>query len=422
MSVLPAAVELAEHHSLPSFAYFDGAWPYALALAIFFLVRGLYLRRPLIRSHVLAAIALLIIARLGYDAHRSILGFAALALAGAALVMPKASKPTPEHLPRVFALVDRTHDDALAPFVMHSAKSFFFNTEGTAALGYRARLGIAAVAGDPVGEADDFGGLIEEFIAFCRENGWRAAVLAAGETCAPLWARHHLRAVPIGRDVVIDVPSFTLQGRQFRNLRQAVNRTHNIGVSTEIVAEAELNKATVAELMAIVDAANGGHQTRGFSMILDHLLDGRHPGILIAIARDAEGNAVAFHRYASADGGRMLTLDVPWRAAQAPNGVDERLSVDMVFYGQQHGGEKLSLAFAAFPEIFDDRHRSAAKKLVYLATHALDPLIAIESLYRFVRKFRALNGRRFAMVKLRQVGWVLFAFLLLEFVPHRKRD
>ncbi len=420
MTGTASALDLASAHR--SFGHFDGLWPYALALAIFFLVRGLYLRRPLVRSHIIAAVALLVIARLGYDAHRGIIGFLALALAGAVLVMPKASRATPEDRQRVFALVDKTKDDALAPFVLHSAKSFYFNAEGTAALGYRARLGIAAVAGDPVGDAYEFPALIEEFIAFTQENGWRVAVLAASESCAPLWARHGLRAIPIGRDVVIDVALFTLQGRKFRNLRQAVQRTRNVGVSTEVIPEAELDRELRAELSAIVDAAHGGHQNRGFSMILDHLLDGRHPGLLIAVARDARGVPIAFHRYASADGGRMLTLDVPWRSADAPNGVDERLSVDMVMYGREHGGEKVSLAFAAFPEIFDDRHRSLGKKLVYRATHFLDPLIAIESLYRFVRKFHALNGRRFAVIKLRQVGWVLFAFLLLEFVPHRRRE
>ena len=419
-SRVSVALQLAEHRHWVG--PLGNGWVYSLALAVFFLVRGLYLRRPLTRAHIAMALALVVISRLAYDAHHIRLGFLALALTGAALVLPKASRPTSEDRPRVFALVDKTRDDVLAPFVMHSAKSFFFNASETAALGYRARLGIAAVAGDPVGEVEDFAALIEEFIAHTQDNGWRVAVLAAGEHCAPLWARHGLRAIPIGRDVVIDVPSFTVEGRRFRNLRQAVSRTHNAGITTEIIPESVLSKAAAAELWAIVDSSNAGHQNRGFSMILDHLLDGRHPGMLLAIARDADGAPVAFHRYATADRGRVITLDVPWRAANAPNGVDERLSVDVARYGQQHGARKLSLAFAAFPEIFDDPHRSVGKELAYLATHTLDPLIAVESLYRFVRKFRALDGQRFVMIRLRQVAFVLGAFLILEFVPHRKRD
>ncbi|WP_127782709.1 phosphatidylglycerol lysyltransferase domain-containing protein [Rhodococcus sp. X156] len=422
MSGLASFLDTTQDQTVGRLGDLQWSWPYALGLAIFFLLRGLYLRRPLTRNHVLGAVALAVIARLAYDSGRGVLGFIALALAGAVLVFPKTTKAAPEELGRVFALVNRSRDDPLAPFVMHSAKGYFFNSDGTAALGYRARLGIAAVAGDPVGERTDFADLIEEFQAHCRSNGWRVAVLAAGEYCAPLWSRHGLRTVPIGRDVVIDVASFTLQGRQWRNLRQAVQRTHNAGITTEVRSERGLDKETLAELRRLVASSDHRHANRGFSMILDHLLDGRTPGILLAIARDAEGRAVAFHRYATADEGRMLTLDVPYRSADAPNGVDERLSVDMVHHGKEHGGEKVSLAFAAFPEIFESTHRGAGQQAVYVATHLLDPLIRIESLYRFVRKFRALDGQRFAMVRLRQVAFVLAAFLVLEFVPHRRRS
>ena len=47
--------------------------------------------------------------------------------------------------------------------------------------------------------------------------------------------------------------------------------------------------------------------------------------------------------------------------------------------------------FAAFPEILDQKHRNRAQSLCYLMIHLLDPLIALESLYRYVRKFQALG-------------------------------
>lgn len=46
-----------------------------------------------------------------------------------------------------------------------------------------------------------------------------------------------LRSVPIGRDVVIDVASFEMVGRKYRDLRQAVQRTRNLGITNEIVPE-----------------------------------------------------------------------------------------------------------------------------------------------------------------------------------------
>jgi lysylphosphatidylglycerol synthetase-like protein (DUF2156 family) len=59
--------------------------------------------------------------------------------------------------------------------------------------------------------------------------------------------------------------------------------------------------------------------------------------VQLIVARDAAGRAQAFHRYATAAGGGVITLDIPWRRRGAPNGIDERLSVDMVIAAKKPG-------------------------------------------------------------------------------------
>ena len=56
-----------------------------------------------------------------------------------------------------------------------------------------------------------------------------------------------------------------------------------------------------------------------------------------------------FHRYATAGGGSDITLDVPWRRRGAPNGIDERLSVDMIMAGKEAGAQRLSLCIRGVP-------------------------------------------------------------------------
>ncbi|EUA35187.1 hypothetical protein I552_5976 [Mycobacterium xenopi 3993] len=85
------------------------------------------------------------------------------------------------------------------------------------------------------------------------------------------------------------------------------------------------------------------------------------------------------------------------------------------------GAQRLSLAFAAFPEIFDEKHRNRMQSLFYRLIHLLDPLIALESLYRYLRKFHSLDGRRYALVQLRQLFPLLYVLLSLEFMPRRRR-
>jgi len=55
-----------------------------------------------------------------------------------------------------------------------------------------------------------------------------------------LYTRLGLRALYIGDEAVIDVPSFTLNGRHMRNVRQAVSCSRNAGVTTRMCREADI--------------------------------------------------------------------------------------------------------------------------------------------------------------------------------------
>jgi lysylphosphatidylglycerol synthetase-like protein (DUF2156 family) len=128
-----------------------------------------------------------------------------------------------------------------------------------------------------------------------------------------------------------------------------------------------------------------------------------------------------FHRYATAGGGSEITLEVPWRRRGAPNGIDERLSVDMIDAAKDAGALRVSLSFAAFPELFEDQDRGRMQATFYWLIHRLDPLIALESLYRYLRKFHAIGERRYALVSLTQLVPLIFVLLSLELMPRRRR-
>ncbi|MFI5782435.1 bifunctional lysylphosphatidylglycerol flippase/synthetase MprF [Nocardia sp. NPDC051570] len=403
------------------------SWFVAVSISGLGVARGLHLRRPITLPHFTIAFIVLGVSNIAYRGDHHVVGFVCLASTGFVLMLPQSSRPQPDQRFRIAALVDRTVDDPIAPFALHSSKTYFFNANSTAAIGYRTRFGIAVVAGDPIGNRAEFGALIREFSEFAGNHGWRIAVLGASPALSELWrtqaeGHHGLHAIPIGRDVVIEVDGFDMVGRKYRNLRQAVSRTHNYGVTTEVLYERELDPALRATLFEIVDEWRSGRQTRGFSMILDHLLDGRNPGLLLVLARDADGRVVGFQRYGASNHGSELSLDVPWRRKDAPNGLDERMIVDLVAYGRDKGVQRISLAFAAFPELYSDKDRSRTKQSLYVLARLLDPMIRLESLYRFLRKFNSFSDQRFVLIRWREIVFTAAALLTLEFVPHRRQD
>jgi lysylphosphatidylglycerol synthetase-like protein (DUF2156 family) len=402
------------------------AWSLTILTAVALIARGIFLGRPVTAAHAwLALVAVLA----GLGAHVlvfDLLGNMFIASAGAVLMWPTTARPDPAELPRVWALVKVTEGDPLAPFAMQDMKCYHFTADGTAAIAYRTRMGYAVVSGDPIGDETRFADLVADFAAMCHTRGWRLVVLGCSRRRLDLWADatvlgQTLRAVPIGRDVVIDVATFDMVGRKYRNLRQAVQRTQNFGITTEVVSEQGLDGRVLAELTELLLASPSGARTeRGFSMCLDGALEGRYPGVQLIIARDKLGRVQGFHRYVTAGHGSEVSLDVPWRRRGAPNGIDERLSVDMIAWARDHGAERLSLAFAAFPEIFNDKNRGKVSSLIYTAIHLGDALIALESLYRYLRKFHALGDNRYVMATLTQILPLLVVLLSLEFMPRRR--
>ncbi|MGH3967582.1 MAG: phosphatidylglycerol lysyltransferase domain-containing protein, partial [Mycobacterium sp.] len=283
-------VLLARYHHQPEWTYSGRlGWSLAILGAVAFIARGIFLGRPVTAIHAVAAAFFVLAGLASHVLSFDLLGDLLIAGSGLALMWPTSARPRPADLPRIWALIDATGDDALAPFAMQTGKCYHFSADGRAALAYRTRLGFAVVGADPVGDEDRFADVVADFAAMCHAHGWRIAVVGCSERRLDLWSDpavigQSLRAVPIGRDVVVDAPSFEMVGRKFRNLRQAVKRTHNFGITTEIVAEQELDDKRLAELIDVVRASpSGAHTDRGFYMNLDGVLEGRFPGIQLIL-------------------------------------------------------------------------------------------------------------------------------------------
>ena len=325
----------------------------------------------------------------------------------------------------VRAMVDRKDGDTLDPFALRRDKRYVFSPDGRAVVAYRYLNGVGLASGDPVGDPAAFQGAIDAFVDLCERSGWRPAVYGARVDRLPLYERAGLKSIYIGDEAIIDVLSFSLEGRKMRNVRQSVAHSARAGVATEVHREGQLDPTLRRALIGISDRHKAGAPERGFSMALDGLLTGRDPDTVLILCRDGEGAPIAFQRYVPCKAGGGLSLDAMRRDTGVPGGVNERMIVDIVEWARAHGVAEVSLNFAAFRNMLEkDAEIGKVEALAAWIIKKLPSYIQIDTLRKFNKKFRPRWVPRYAIYRSAiDIAALGIAALNAEaMLPFQKRD
>lgn len=317
--------------------------------------------------------------------------FGIAAILVSAYFLLRSAEPAPElsddEVLRLRALLDEHGErDSLGYFALRRDKFAVFSRTGKAAVTYRVIAGVALCSADPLGDHEAWPGAIEEYLDVCRRNGWVPAAMGVSELGATVWARFGLEVLEIGDEAVVDVDTFTLDGRIMRGVRQAASRTKRAGYKVVVRRAEDVSPADLDELVTLAANWRGTDTERGFSMALGRMGDsgsvlvtteqgGRIRGVLQFVPWGTEG----------------LSMDVMRRDRTADNGVNELMISELLLVAPLHGIKQVSLNFAAFRSLMEQGKRIGAGPVARASAkvlHFFSRWIQIETLYRFNAKFQ----------------------------------
>ncbi len=301
------------------------------------------------------------------------------------------------------ALVQSWGVDTLAPFVLRADKSYFFGPGESAFLAFRVVGGVAIVSGDPIGPPETFDGLLQLFVAHAHERDWRVAILGASERFLPLYARHGLHSLYHGDEAVVDVASFSLDGRAIRKVRQSVHRLERAGYTARVIRPSELDDALRDELEHVAGAWRGAEPERGFVMALDRLFRLGDRDALFVVGFDPAGSVAGFLHFALSPAGRALSLSSMPRLRDSPNGLNEWLICETMTWARENGYERVSLNFAPFAALLaPEAELSSLQGIQRRALLSLKGHFQLDNLLLFNRKFAPRWERRFVVYEKRR--------------------
>jgi lysyl-tRNA synthetase class 2 len=244
-------------------------------------------------------------------------------------------------------------------------------------------------AGDPIGDPEAWPGAIHAFLDEAARHAWVPAVVGCGELGAEIWCREgDLTALELGDEAIVDVSSFSLQGRPMRNVRQMVTRVCKHGYVAELHRTGDLSQDQIDSLIRQADSWRGSPTERGFSMALGRV-GGRDDGRCVIATATEDGVLRAILHFVpwGSDG---LSLDLMRRDRAAQPGLNDFLIVETIKHAQEFGVRRISLNFAAFRSALERGERIGAGPVIRAWRRILlfmSRWFQIESLFKFNAKF-----------------------------------
>jgi lysylphosphatidylglycerol synthetase-like protein (DUF2156 family) len=289
---------------------------------------------------------------------------------------------------RAQAIVEHYGGDTLAYFALRDDKSHFF--WGDTMVAFAVVGGVCLVSPDPIGPTAERRPAWSAFRSFAGEHGWPVAVLGATDEWLPVYREGGMNSFYVGDEGVVDCQTFDLGGGRFKGLRQAVNRIAKYGYTIKFFDPAHLDPELRDQVRDLVAEGRQGEAERGFSMTLGRMFDLRDEGLLLAVAFDSEGLAVACCQWVPAPGISGYSLDLMRRSRDPrhPNGLTDFVVVRTIEHLREQGDVGLALNFATMRAVLSgESGDSIAQRGERWLLKSLSDSMQIESLWRYNAKF-----------------------------------
>ncbi len=277
-------------------------------------------------------------------------------------------------------------------------KTFFFSESRECYIAYRVGAGCAVVLGDPVGPESEIESTVQKFVEYCMQYDWRVAFHQTLPDFVPVYLKLGFRKLKIGDEAVVDLPNFTLDGKEAKKLRHVVNQLDKQGFSF-----VRYDPPIVPEILAqLKDVSDGwlripGRRERSFTLGLFEANYIRSTPVYAAVNPD--GRILAFMNSIPSFCKGEATIDLMRHLPDAPAGVMDYLFVKLLFAKKEEGYRRFSLGMAPMAGFREHEEASSEERAVHYFMHQLNFLFSYQGLLHYKAKFATIWEPRYTIYR-----------------------
>lgn len=287
---------------------------------------------------------------------------------------------------RAQAIVEQYGHSSLARFALFDDKDYYFSPSGKSAIAYVPKGRGAIALGDPIGPPEDRQETIVGFQQFCTRNDWDPAFYQTLPDDLELYESLGLQALQIGEEAIVDLRTFTLEGKPGKNLRTSVNKVVKAGHKIEFYSP-PIADSLLKELRSVSDEWLQMMQGSEKKFSLGWFNDAYLRDCEIAVVRNADGQVTAFANVITEYHLNEITIDLMRHRQNVEHGTMDFLFVSLFQHFKDLGYDGFNLGLSALSGVGTSKQSPRLEKAVcYLYCH-LNQFYNFQGLHAYKEKF-----------------------------------
>jgi phosphatidylglycerol lysyltransferase len=296
------------------------------------------------------------------------------------------SRATERDRLRAQVIVEQYGKSSLARFTLFDDKVYYFSPSGQSVIAYVPKGRGAIALGDPIGPPEDRQEAIVGFQQFCGNNDWYPAFYQTLADDLDLYHSLGLQSLQIGEEAIVDLHTFTLEGKPGRNLRTSINKMVKAGHRIEFYPPPIADKL-LQELRSVSDEWLQMMQGSEKKFSLGWFDEAYLRDCEMAVVRNAGGQATAFANVVTEYHLNDITIDLMRRRQDVEHGTMDFLFVSLFQHFKEKGYDGFNLGLSALSGIgLSNRSPRLEKAVRYLYRH-LNQFYNFQGLHAYKEKF-----------------------------------
>jgi len=300
---------------------------------------------------------------------------------------------TDDERTRAWEIARAYGNTSLIRYALLDDKKFFFSSGGSF-ISYVVENRVALTLGDPIGPAEDVAESINQFRALCVLNDWLPAYYLVSPPHIDLYKSSGFDVLMLGREAIVDLSTFTLEGSENKTLRNSYNKMVRFGYHYDVV-QPPYSARMLRELDTISNewlSSRGASEMRFSLGWFDEAYLNTCP---ILIVRDREGFIEAFANVVTEFQAKEVAVDLMRHRGQVESGLMDFLFVSLFQWAKENGYATFNLGLSALSGVGEHSDDPTIERTLNYIYRNVSRLYNFRGLHTFKEKFHPIWSPRY---------------------------